>query len=198
LLKDVASEAFYELGEIRLSLGDYEGAEAMFGEAHTRGRDPLPGLALLRLAQGNVQAAHAMIERSLAGTALTPLDRVKLLPAMVEIAIAAGAVDAAATGAEELETITTTYTSPALVASAALARGAVELARGNAENALQHLGQARRIWTEIDLPFSLAHTRQLLARAHSALGDREEAAMEERAALAITSRIGAAQHSGSP
>jgi tetratricopeptide (TPR) repeat protein len=195
LLKDVASEAFYELGEIRLRLGDYESAEAMFAEAHTRGRNPLPGLALLRLAQGNVQAARAMIGRALAGSALLALDRVKLLPAMVEIAIAGGALDAAAAAADELETITATYTSPALVASAALARGAVELARGNPADALNHLGRARRIWTEIDLPFELAHTRQLLARAHSALGDREEAAMEERAALAITSRIGAAPHS---
>jgi tetratricopeptide (TPR) repeat protein len=192
LLKDVAGAAFYELGEIRLCLGDHAGADAMFGEAHTRGRDPQPGLALLRLAQGNVEAARAMIERSLAGTAMTALDRAKLLPAMVEIAIAAGSIDSAAGAADELETITTTYTSPALVASATMARGAVELARGKAEDALQHLGRARRIWTEIDLPFELARTRQLLSRAHSALGDREEAAMEERAALAITSRIGAA------
>jgi tetratricopeptide (TPR) repeat protein len=195
LLKDVAGAAFYELGEIRLCMGDHEGADAMFGEAHTRGRDPQPGLALLRLAQGNVQAARAMIERSLAGTALTALDRAKLLPAMVEIAISGGTVEAAAAAADELETITSTYTSPALVAWAALARGAVELARGNAEEALNHLRRARRIWTEIDLPLELARTRQLLARAHSALGDREEAAMEERAALAITSRIGAAPHS---
>jgi ATP/maltotriose-dependent transcriptional regulator MalT len=110
----------------------------------------------------------------------------------VEIAVACGAVDQAATAAQELETITQTYGSPALVASAALARGAVELARGSAEQALQHLGRARRIYAEIDLPFELARTRTLLARAHTALGDRDGAAMEERAAHAITSRIGAA------
>ena len=81
--------------------------------------------------------------------------------------------------------------SPALVASAALARGTVELARGKAEDALAHLRRARRIWTEIDLPFELARTRLLLSQAHSALGDRDETAMEERAALAIWSRIGA-------
>ena len=190
-LKDVAGEAFYELGEIRMRMGDHAGAEAMYGEAHDRGRNPQPGLALLRLAQGNVEAARSMIERSLADPAVTVLGRAKLLPALVEIAIAGDAVDRAAAAAKELETITETYSSPALVASATLARGAVELARGNAEAALGHLGRARRIWTEIDLPFELARTRTLMARAHTALGDRDGAEMEEQAAQATLRRIGA-------
>ncbi|HJR50512.1 MAG TPA: tetratricopeptide repeat protein, partial [Gemmatimonadales bacterium] len=188
-LKDVAGEAFYELGEIRRWMGDHPGAEAMYGEAHARGREPQPGLALLRLAQDRPEAARSMIERSLAEPSLLALDRTKLLPAMVEIAVACGATEAAATAAEELEAITRIYTSPALVASAALARGAVELARGAPQDALHHLRRARRIWTEIDLPFELARTRLLMARAHAALGDGDEAAMEERAAHAITSRI---------
>ena len=130
-----------------------------------------------------------MIERSLAEPSLLALDRAKLLPSMVEIAVACGATEAAATAAEELEAITRTYTSPALVASAALARGAVELAQDRPQDALHHLRGARRIWTEINLPFELARTRLLLAKAHTALGDGDEAAMEERAAHALTSRI---------
>jgi tetratricopeptide (TPR) repeat protein len=189
LLADVAGEAFYELGEIRLRMGDHSAADAMFGEAHARGRDPQPGLALLRLAQGNSGAARSMIERSLSEPGLAPLDRAKLLPALVEIAVACGAADTAAEGALELETITTTYASPALVASAALARGTAELARGRAEDALAQLHRARRIWAEIDLPFELARTRLMLSRAYSALGDGDAAAMEERAALAIMTRI---------
>ncbi len=195
-LPDVSGEAFYELGEIRLRMGDHPAADAMFGEAHARGRDPQPGLALLRLAQGNCEAARSMIERCLGEPARAALDRAKLLPALVEIAVACGAAGAAAEGASELEAITTTYTSPALVASAALARGTAELARGGAEDALGHLRRARRIWTEIDLPFELARTRLLLSRAYSALGDRDEATMEERAALAIMSRIGAGDPGG--
>ena len=191
-LKDVAGEAFYELGEIRMRSGDHSGAEAMYAEADARGRNPQPGLAMMRLAEEKVETARSMIERSLGEPGLTPLDRAKLLPALVEIAIAGGAVDRAASAAEQLETITETYGSPALVASAALARGAVELARGNAEEALRHLGRARRVWIEIDLPFELARTRTLMARAHAALGDRDGAELEERAALAITSRIGVA------
>jgi tetratricopeptide (TPR) repeat protein len=189
-LIDVSGEAFYELGEIRLRMGDHPAAEAMFGEAHARGRNPQPGLALLRLAQGNCDAARTMIERSLSQPDLAALDRAKLLPALVEIAVAAGAVDLAAQGASELEAITTTYSSPALVAWAALAHGRVELARGAAGDALQYFRHARRIWTEIDMPFELARTRLLLSQVYSALGDRDEAAMEERAAHAIMSRIG--------
>jgi tetratricopeptide (TPR) repeat protein len=195
-LIDVSGEAFYELGEIRLRMGDHPAADAMFGEAHARGRNPQPGLALLRLAQGNRAAARTMIERSLSQPGLAALERAKLLPALVQIATASGAVDVAAEGASELEAITTTYTSPALVASAALARGTVELARGEAEDALAHLRRAGRIWTEIDLPFELARTRLLLSEAYSALGDRDEAAMEARAAAAIMGRIGAADPGG--
>jgi tetratricopeptide (TPR) repeat protein len=190
-LADVAGEAFYELGEIRLRMGDLPGAGAMFTEAHARGRDPQPGLALLRLAEGKSEAARSMIERVLIEPGLTGLDRAKLLPALVEISVACGEIAAAAEGVSELETITTTYTSPALVASAALARGRVELARGQAEQAMLHLQRACRIWAEIDLPIELAQTRLLLSRAYSALGNVDEAELEERTAQAAMDRIGA-------
>lgn len=155
-LADVAGEAFYELGEIRLRMGDLPGAGEMFSEAHSRGRDPQPGLALLRLAEGKPEAARSMIERALIEPGLAALDRAKLLPALVEIRVACAEIPAAAEGVSELETITTTYTSPALVASAALARGRVELAGGQAEQAMVHLRRARRIWAEINLPIELA------------------------------------------
>jgi tetratricopeptide (TPR) repeat protein len=188
-MPDVAGEAFYELGEIRLRMGDLPGAGEMFSEAHARGRDPQPGLALLRLADGKSVAARSMIERALIDPGLTALDRAKLLPALVEIRVACGEIAAAAEGALELETITATYTSPALVASAALARGRVELARGRAEQAMLHLRRACRIWTEIDLPIELAQTRLLLSRAYSDLGNADEAELEERAAQAAMGRI---------
>jgi tetratricopeptide (TPR) repeat protein len=190
-LADVAGEAFYELGEIRLRMGDLPGAEAMFNEAHARGRDPQPGLALLRLAEGKSEVARSMISRVLFEPGLTSLARAKLLPALVEINVACGEIDAAAGGVSELETITTTYTSPALVASGALARGRVELVRGQAEEAVLHLRRACRLWSEIDLPIELAQTRLLLSRAYSALGNADEAELEERTAQAAMDRIGA-------
>ena len=190
-LADVAGEAFYELGEIRLRLGDLPGAEEMFSEAHSRGRDPQPGLALLRLSEGKTEAARLMIERVLSDPSLPALDRAKLLPALVEIGVACGEIAAAAEGVSELDTITTTYTSPALVASAALARGRVELAHGRVELAMLHLRRACRLWAEIDLPIELAQTRLLLSRAYSALGNTDEAELEERTAQAAMDRIGA-------
>jgi tetratricopeptide (TPR) repeat protein len=188
-LTDVAGEAFYELGEIRLRMGDLPGAGEMFSEAHARGRDPQPGLALLRLTEEKSEAARSMIERALLEPRCTALDRAKLLPAVVEIRVACGDLAAAAEGASDLETITATYTAPALVASAALARGRVELARGQAEQAMVHLRRACRIWSEINLPVDLAHTRLLLSRAYSALGNADEAELEERAARAVMDRI---------
>jgi tetratricopeptide (TPR) repeat protein len=188
-LTDVAGEAFYELGEIRLRMDDLQGAGDMFREAHARGRDPQPGLALLRLAEGKSEAARSMIERALLETGHTALDRAKLLPALVELRVACGDVAAAAEGASELETISATYLSPALGASAAVARGRVELAHGQAEQAMLHLRRACRIWGEINLRVDLADTRLLLSRAYSALGNDDEAELEERAARAAMDRI---------
>src|SRR6266498_1164976 len=102
-LVDVAGEAFYELGEIRLRMGDLPGAGEMFSVAHSRGRDPQPGLALLRLAEGKSEAVRSMIERALIEPGLTVLDRVKLLPALVEIKLVCGEIAAAAEGASDME-----------------------------------------------------------------------------------------------
>jgi tetratricopeptide (TPR) repeat protein len=143
------------------------------------------------LAEGKSEAARSMIERALIDPGLVVLDRAKLLPALVEIRVACGEIAAAAEGALELETITTTYTASALVASAALARGRVELARGQAEQAMVHLRRACRIWAEIDLPVELAQTRLLLSRAYSDLGNADEAELEERTAQATMDRLGA-------
>jgi pimeloyl-ACP methyl ester carboxylesterase/tRNA A-37 threonylcarbamoyl transferase component Bud32 len=191
-LVDVAGQAFYELGEIRRRMGDLSAARELFSEALARGRDPQPGLALLRLAEGKPDAARSMLERAITEPGLMALDRAKLLPALVEVRVACGELAGAEEGAAELETITATYTSAALAASAALARGRVELARGQAEQAIVQLRRACRIWSEIDLPVELAQTRLLLARAYSTLGNTDEAELEERAAQATMGRIGAA------
>jgi tetratricopeptide (TPR) repeat protein len=188
---DVAGEAFYELGEIHLRMGDLRTAEDMFTEAHARGRNPQPGLALLLLAKGKGDAALPMIERALAESGPGALDRAKLLPATIEIYIAGDKLDAAASAAAELEIVTMTYTSPALVAAAALGRGRLELGRGRAREALVELQRARRIWTEIELPYELAVTRVLIARAHSLVGEIEESMLEKNAALVTLGRIGA-------
>jgi tetratricopeptide (TPR) repeat protein len=188
-LSDVAGEAFYELGEIQVRAGNLPGAEAMFAEAHARGRSPQPGLALLRLAQGNSAAARAMIDHCVAQPGLLPLDFARLLPARVEIALACGAVDTAAGAMAELEAIAATYGSPALAASAAYARGAVELAFERPSDAVFHLQRGLRTWSDIELPFEVAQTRLLLARAYAVMGRRDEADLEERAAHRALERM---------
>src|SRR5207244_1966291 len=121
-----AGEAFYEIGEIRLRMGDLKRAEEVFHQAHELGREPVPGLALLRLAEGKIDAARGLLDRAVADRPAGSLDRARLLAAAVQVAIAAGDLDAARAAALELEGIATAYGSTALRASAAQARGAVQ------------------------------------------------------------------------
>jgi tetratricopeptide (TPR) repeat protein len=191
LLPEVAGQAYYELAEVRLRMGDFERAEALFREAHRRGRHPVPGLALLRLAQGQAEAGRSLIDRALGERTILPLERARLLPARVELAIACGTIDQARTGADELAAIATLYQSSALGAAAVLARGMVELAEGTPADAAVTLRRARALWTEIELPYEAARTRVALARAYQALGNWEEAALELDAAAVVFEMLGA-------
>src|SRR5258707_5185048 len=125
-----------ELGRIRLRRGDVPGAEAAFLAAHEVGWDPQPGLALVRLARGDVALAAASIRDALERPGNIPskevppnteLRRAPLLEAQVEIGIAAGDVDSARAAAEELSRIGALFESKALAASATFARGRVRL-----------------------------------------------------------------------
>ena len=127
-----AAFAFYELGEIRLRVGDLTSAEEAFQQTQELGHDPQPGLSLLRLAQGDVNAANTMISRALANESLDPLARARLLPARVEAAVAADDAESALSAAEELEATAKACGTPALQAYAACSRGALQLAEGDA------------------------------------------------------------------
>ncbi len=76
-LSAAASKAYYELGEIRLRMGDLDGANDPFSKAHEMGCDPLPGLAMLRLAQGEAESAGALLGRALSDPLLSRLDRTR-------------------------------------------------------------------------------------------------------------------------
>jgi class 3 adenylate cyclase len=191
---DVGStaEAFYELGEIRLRLGDLPAAEAAFRQAHELGRDPQPGLARLRLAEGKVEAARMAIRSALADESRDRLLRGQLLPAQVEIALAAGEPEAARAAADELEAIAGVYRTPALEAAAACARGLVQLATGADAEARRSLRAGCRIWQELDAPYETARARAWLAAAFRAGGDPESATLELSSARASFERLGAA------
>lgn len=189
-----------ELGRIRLRRGDLEGAEAAFLAAHAAGWDPQPGLALVRLAQGEHASAVVLIRQALEHPMDVPskelppnteLRRAPLLEAQVEIEIAAGDVGRARSAADELTQIATTFQSAALAASATLARGRVQLARGDWAAARQACEDAVQRWTTIGAPYEAAVARLLLADALRADGTHERAALERDAARAALDAAGA-------
>jgi DNA-binding CsgD family transcriptional regulator len=185
-----AGEAAYLQGDLHRWQGSLDAAEEAYREANRRGREPQPGLALLRLAQGSVDVALASIRRALAETTERSA-RAELLPALVEIALAARAVSAARSALLELEQIAADYSGGILDAVVHYARGAVELADGNPEAALISLRRASRAWQELDAPYEVARARALVARACRALGDDDAADMEQDAARDAFAKLGA-------
>ena len=185
------ADGWYEVGEIRRRRGDLERADEAYRQAHEFGRDPQPGQALLRLAQGKADAAAASVAAALAGRSGTDLERAPLLAAQVTIALASGDIGLAATAAEEIAAIATRFESVGLRGVAGWCRGAVALAREEPVTALAALREACTIWCELDVPYETARTRVLLARAYEGLGDADSAEREREAARTCFDRLGA-------
>jgi ATP/maltotriose-dependent transcriptional regulator MalT len=181
--RPATGQALYQQGELLRLRGNFDEAERAYRDANGYGREPQPGLALLRLAQGDPEAASAGIRRALAETK-TPLPRAALLPARAEIALARGEVEEARRASAELEQIAATAGSTLLGAMAAQVRGEVELAAGDAEAALVSARRAWQTWQELEAPYQSALTRVLVGQACEALGDRDAAALEFEAARA--------------
>jgi DNA-binding CsgD family transcriptional regulator len=183
--------AFYRQAEVHRVLGDFTAAEDAYQQASRWGRQPQPGLALLRLAQGKTEAAQAASRRVVAETA-DRLERARLLPAQVEIMLAAGDVQGARDAAGELAKIAAYYQTLALHAVADHARGAVLLAEGDARAAVVALRGAWQAWRELEAPYDAARVRVLVGLGCRALGDEEAAAMELDAARGVFAQLGAA------
>jgi DNA-binding CsgD family transcriptional regulator len=186
-----AGEAWYRQGEINRVRGDLPAAERCYREASRRGREPQPGLALLRLAQRRNDAAQAAIRRVAEETS-PPGKRAALLPALVEIMLAVGDVDAAEEACAELDQIAADDEGGALTALAAQARGEVALATGDARGALKAGRLAAEEWQGLDAPHETARARVLVALACRALGDEDAAQFELEAARATFAELGAA------
>jgi tetratricopeptide (TPR) repeat protein len=182
--------AFYRQAEVYRVLGDFTAAEDAYQQASRWGREPQPGLALLRLAQGRTDAAAAAIRRVLAETS-EKFRRARLLPAQVEIMLAVGEVKAAADAASELTGIASGYETAALRAVADHAHGAVLLAEGDARAAVVALRGAWQVWRELEAPYEAARVRVLVGLGCRALGDEEAAAMELDAARGVFAQLGA-------
>jgi DNA-binding NarL/FixJ family response regulator len=189
--KGAAGEACYRQGEIQRALAHFDEAEHAYREASRLGREPQPGLALLRLVQGNNGAAEAAIRRVAAETS-EPARRAGMLPAFVEIMLAAGDLDAARDACTELATLAKDHADGVLGAAAAQARGALEMASGNPDAALRHLRHAAHVWQALGAPYEAARTRMMVGQACQALGDEDTASLEMEAARAAFSELGAA------
>jgi class 3 adenylate cyclase len=192
--------ALYQIAEIRLRRGDLPAAEEALESVHALGGDVEPAMALLRLAQGNVQEAAGSIRRGLAeqpgriswrATPNTDVSRLNLLPTQVEIAIAAGDLPTARAAADELTVLAEKFATLAARANARSAVGAVTLAEGRAAEAIGPLRDAIDLWAQFDAPYDVARNRLLLGEAYLADGAADQAAVEFRTARAAFERLGA-------
>ena len=180
-----------ELGRIRLRRGDTEGAEEALLAAQRAGWDAQPGLALVRLAQGDAAGAAASIREALDRPLRVPskerppdndLQRAPLLESQVEIEIAAGDVERARAAVGELRLTADRFHSKALGAGATLAEARVRLADGDGAGAERLFSEAARAWTEVGAPYEAALGRLGLAKALRLGGNRSQADLEQEAA----------------
>ncbi|MCH9040182.1 MAG: DNA-binding response regulator [Chloroflexi bacterium] len=182
--------AFYQKGELHRLRGDFPEAEESYRQASEYGHTPQPGMALLRLAQGQAEAAAVSISLALDETQ-DRITRSKLLTANVEIAISTGDVQAARTTADELSGIAAEVDAPLLYAISGFALGSVLLAEGEARAALTALRRAWTICQELVTPYEAARVRVLMALACRELGDQDTAEIETAAACRVFRDLGA-------
>jgi DNA-binding CsgD family transcriptional regulator len=183
--------AFYQQAEVHRLRGEFTAADEAYRIASQRGYEPQPGLALLRMAQGRTDAAAAAIRRVVSATT-GQLQRTRLLPAYVEIMLAVGDIEDARGACHELAGIAENLDTAVLGAMASHARGAVELAEGDARAALGPLRSTFEAWQRVEAPYEAARVRVLMGMACRAFGDDEGAGLELDAARAVFERLGAA------
>lgn len=185
------AEAHYQVAELRRLRGDLAGAEEAYRLAHHRGRDPQPGMALLRLAQGRLGDAAASIRTAIAATE-SPFSCLRLRAAQAWIALRAEDLETARAAAEEVERLAAAYPSAGFAATAAQTRGAVLLAAGRGEEALARLRDAHGRWQQLGARFDAAIVGALMAQTYELLGDADASAREREAATATLTQLGAA------
>ncbi|WP_281182133.1 helix-turn-helix transcriptional regulator, partial [Aldersonia kunmingensis] len=185
-------EALYLLGDLYRLRGDLAASEEAYWRASEQGREPQPGLALLRLAQGQNETAQRTIRRLYQEAQERPVLRTNVLIAFVEIAIAAGDLDDAGRAAEELASLARQFDAPYLHAAADHRGGEVMLARGKIGPALARLRRAQEFWRKLGATYEAARVRELIGRGCAALGDDDAAALEFASALGTFEALGAA------
>jgi ATP/maltotriose-dependent transcriptional regulator MalT len=183
-------QAHYRQGELHRLRGSMDAAERAYREANRYGHEPQPGLALLRLAQGNPASAASTIRRAVTEHT-QPLERAGLLPAYVEIMLANGDLDAARTACAELVQIGQRHRTDAIGALTAYASASVALAENNVEQALLDSRKAWRAWHELGARYEAARARLLVAEACRLMGDDDSTQLELEAAHVVFADLAA-------
>ncbi|MGG8406140.1 LuxR C-terminal-related transcriptional regulator [Streptomyces sp. 12297] len=185
-----ADAVHYQRGELHRMRGEYEEAERAYREASRLGHPAQPGVALKLLATGDAPAAERAIRTALDAAGDRTL-RCRILPAYVEIMLAADRPEDARTAAEELAAAAEALDSALLNALSGRAMGAVLLATGDARGAQALLGPAVAAFRDLDAPYEAARTRLLVGLACRETGDEVTARLETEAAEATFRELGA-------
>jgi len=195
-LLDAVGMAHNAIGDVRLRMGDLDGAAEAFDQAYEFGHDAQPGLAKLQFANGQIDEAQRSIARALAvatgdGGFTDRAARGRLLPTQVEIALARGDLDIARAAVEELEVIAADFDRPLHKAGALTARGELLLGEQRPVEASPILGKSWRLWQTTDLPYEAAQARLRYAEALTAEGDADGAKRDLLAARKVFDSLGA-------
>jgi DNA-binding CsgD family transcriptional regulator len=183
--------AFYQLAELYRLRGEFAKAEHAYRQAGQWGREPQPGLAMLRLAQGQIDAAAVAIRR-VVDEANVRVARARVLAPFVEIMLVVHDLGAAAAAADELAMIADDLGAPLLHATSDHTTGAVLLGQSDANAALVVLRRAWAVWRELDAPYEAARVSVMIGLAYRQLGDPDTAAMELDMARSVFQQLGAA------
>lgn len=186
----VCGHAYYQLGEVRRLRGEWDAAEDAYRRAAEHGCLTQPGLALLRLGEGEVDAASAGVRRALTEVTAKP-DRLDLLKAAVTIYLEQGKIEAARDAVTEFEELTGDLMTPVIEAERYAVRGALALSEGDPAGALPLLRRAVGTWQEQGAPHERAKLTVLIGQACRALDDQDGARLEFSAARETFERLGA-------
>jgi ATP/maltotriose-dependent transcriptional regulator MalT len=172
-----AGEANYQLAEIFRLKGDLKHAELLFREAHKWGRNPQPGMALLRLMQNEKEKALQNIQTSLNETK-NPLHRIKLLPAYIEILLAHEKLEDTRRVVNELTIAAEKYDAIYLSATVAYCQGCLLLKEGDTTKAINSFQQSLNLYKKINAPYEIAYARFQLGIAYRDKGDHDSSELE--------------------
>lgn len=189
-----------ELGAIRLRRGDLPGAEEALLAAHERAWCPMPALALLRLEQGDADAAAALIAEAIARPIeipwkeRPPISELRIFPfyaAQCEIAQTRGDQQTARAASEAMARIAGQYGGVGLTAAAALAAARSALLCDDHDTALRESARAIVTWSDAGAPFEVGQARLVLAQGLRANGNEDAARLECQAAAEAFATFGA-------